>query len=260
MENADRRSGSKLSRTKARDLLAPRRLSQSNFEEICSPYHISGSDRARLLAEINTILKDIGQWMKNNTHKPHRQLRRDMTSAAGHLKKARNLLDVKAKYSLSALGFVAGDIAPMVSAQWLSSKFPADNLSPTALGLGPFVEDDASLQQRNRFIEHRPVQAIAEILKALEAGVAQSLKMQKVLPGSKGGPKSLRARRILIQLLAVKWERLGKKASTSPNSDFVSFVDNIMDAIGWPSDMANDGEAVAAEARKAVKEWRNLTK
>jgi hypothetical protein len=51
-----------------------------------------------------------------------------------------------------------------------------------------------------------------------------------------------------------------KRVLTSPNSDFVAFIDTIMDAIGWPSNLNNEGGAVVAAVADAIKHWRNLAK
>src|SRR5262249_29640322 len=117
---------------------------------------------------------------------------------------------------------------------------------------------EASRSRRKRFIDDRPLAVIDTILKTIEAAFAHTIMMLGYMPGAKGGPKPLQERRTFIMLLAVKWERLGKHASTSPNSDFVAFIDSIFDAIGWPSDLNNEGGAIVAAVGDAIKRWRNL--
>jgi hypothetical protein len=151
-------------------------------------------------------------------------------------------------------------LAPMISPLWLRQQFPADERAPRAVGLAPIADDQFSLQQRKELIENSPVQTLVAVFKTIEAGFADSLTMRKSLPGAKGGGKSLFQRRAFITMLAIKWERLGKQVSTYPKSDFVAFIANIMDAIGWPSDLGGEGDAVVAAVGDAIKHWRNLSK
>lgn len=245
-----------LTKLKARELPIPRLISEAHFEELCRPYHFSVADRRQLLGEINGILKDMGKWMRENPPQPISKQRDCLRAAAAHIKKARELLNERA--DRFHLGFTAEPLAPMLSASWLREQFPTDELAPRAIGLAPFVDDGTSRLQRKRFFEHRPVEAITAILDTIEAAFAHTLMMLGYIPGGKGGPKPLQERRTFIVMLAIKWERLGKRTSTSPTSDFVAFIDNIMDAIGWPSDLNNEGGAVVAAVGDAVKHWRNL--
>jgi hypothetical protein len=101
---------------------------------------------------------------------------------------------------------------------------------------------------------------LVAVFKTIEASFADSLMARKYLPGAKGGGAQLFPRQQFIVMLAIKWERLGKRVSTSPNSDFIAFIDNIMDAIGWPSDLDGEGDAVVAAVGRAIRYWRNLRK
>jgi hypothetical protein len=242
------------SKLKARDLPIPRLISETHFKEICSPYRFSDADRTRLLGEINAILKDMGEWMRENPLLSLGNQRDSLRSAAAHIKKARKLINKRA-YQFS-LGFTAATLAPMLSSSWLGRQFPKDELAPKPVGLVGFVDDEA---ERLRFIDDRPLAVFAAILNTVEAAFAESLRMMHYMPGSKGGPKPLKERKMFITMLAIKWQRLGRHASTSPNSDFVAFIDNIMDAIGWPSDLHNEGAAVVAAIADAMKHRRNLT-
>jgi hypothetical protein len=245
-------------RTKARDLPIPRTLSDPYFEEICRPYQISAADRAQLLIEINVIIKHIAAWMRKQRHEPKGVQGKRLMAAAKAVRKARVLLDVHT--DRLALSFAHEILAPMISPIWLRQQFPADERAPRALGLAPVADDQFSLQQRSEFIENSPVQTLVAVFKTIEAGFADSMKMRKYLRGAKGGGEQLFQRQQFIIMLAMKWERLGKPVSTSPNSDFIAFIDNIMGAIGWPSDLDGEGGAVAAAVGDAIWHWRNLRK
>jgi hypothetical protein len=245
-------------RTKARDLPIPRKLSDPDFEEICRLHQISAADRAQLLIEINAIIKDIAAWMRKQRHEPKGVQAKRLIAAAKAVRKARDWLDVDTDRVV--LSFADEILAPMISPVWLRQQFPADERAPAPLGLAPIADDQSSLQQRKEFIENRPVETLVAVFKTIEAGFADSLMMRLSLPGAKGGGKPLFQRRAFIIMVAIKWERLGKQVSTSPNSDFIVFIDNIMDAIGWPSDLGGESSAVATAVGDAIQHWRNLRK
>jgi hypothetical protein len=211
-----------------------------------------------LLIEINHIIKQIAVWTGKQRHKPKGDQAKRLIAAAKAVHKARVLLDVDT--DRMALSFAAEILAPMISPLWSRQQFPADERAPRAVGLAPIADDHLSLQQRKEFIENSPVQMLVAVFKTIEAGFAVSLMMRKFLPGAKGGGKSLFQRCTFIIMLAIKWERLGKQVSTYPNSDFMAFIDNIMDAIGWPSDLGGEGGAVVAAVGAAIKHWRDLRK
>jgi hypothetical protein len=152
----------------------------------------------------------MGKWMRENPPLPIGKQRDCLRSAAAHIKKARELINERADQF--SLGITAATLAPMLSMSWLGRQFPTDELAPKAIGVVPFVDDEASRLQRKRFIEDRPLAVIAAILNTIEAAFAQSLMMLRYAPGAKGGPKPLQERRMLIGMLAIKWERLGKHA------------------------------------------------
>ncbi len=152
----------------------------------------------------------------------------------------------------------------MLSVKWLREQIPDSRpalAAPGLSGLAGDVENETTARQRRRAVEDRPVETLTAILKAVEATLDKSIAMQKFEPGSRGGPKPLDDRRDLIIMLAIKWQRLGKRVSTGRGSDFVAFVVNVMDSIGWPSDLDTEtGEAITSAISKALGHWRNLTK
>ena len=244
-------------KTKARSLPKPKPISATVFDDICQPYGIRSAERDRLLPEINKIVADITAWMKKQRHESARVQRQRLESAGNSIVRARKLLSADSDRLL--LSFSDKILAPMISPLWLVQQFPEDVLAPRAAGLAPMVDDQTSIRQRRDFIKNRPVEAIGAVLTTIEAALAYSTKTQRYMPGAKGGPKQLTVRRDFILMLAYKWERLGKRAIASPELDFVAFVSNVMDAMGWPSDEGGKGDAVVAAVAGAFKFRRNLT-
>jgi hypothetical protein len=254
-------------RTRARDLPIPRVISEPDFKSICDAcglIKLPGSDRERLRGEINQIIKSSGRAIKEQRNRPNRKQRqRDLKAAATHIAKAHGLLSRVSRSSWVPLALQALVLARMVSVQWLREQIPGSGpalAQPGLSGLAGDVENEATRQQRSRVIEKHPIATLIAILSTSEGALSELLAMQKHEPGSRGGPKPINVRRDLIVMLAVKWERLGMRASTGPRSLFVAFIANVMDAMGWPSDLDTEGETVATAVREAMAFWRNLTK
>jgi hypothetical protein len=123
------------------------------------------------------------------------------------------------------------------------------------------VEDTQSLHKRERLIHEHPIETLGAVLNNVITALGVAVEMMHHERGASGGPSPLIERQFLIIRLAKAWVNLGKPVSTGPQSDFVSFVVGVVDAIGWPSDLDTEsGEALTSAIRRAIDDWRNMTK
>jgi hypothetical protein len=88
---------------------------------------------------------------------------------------------------------------------------------------------------------------VGDALKEIERELIWALQVLDRQHGARGGPKTIIYREWLIINLAVKWRKLGRKTSTGPKSDFVSFCEWVAAVMGWPTNGMNSAiENVAA--------------
>jgi len=85
---------------------------------------------------------------------------------------------------------------------------------------------------------------LAEVVRCLEASLW-------ILKFGQGGRKRAIDRHAVIFMLVEAWDRMGKRISTGPKSEFVQFVETIVVSIHWSEIGISDAVA------DAVKDWRN---
>jgi len=96
-----------------------------------------------------------------------------------------------------------------------------------------FIEEN-SLAARLRFVHRHPGRTTSAALKEIERGLDEGIRALARQPESRGGPKPLTFRKNLLVNLADIWTvTLGRQVSTGPKSDFVSFCESVVEAIGW---------------------------
>jgi len=230
----------------------PKRISDSNFDEICGSFKISPKkNRDFLRAAVDGATAGAAEFLTQQRSQPHRRDDRELVaSAIAALKKVGRPLDRLGPEGKKALREFENFLSPLVSARWLHQQFPNDSLAPKIAGLAAGFED-SSLDQRRLFIWNRPSLAVNAVLAALDQGLNATLSRLKSGAGAKGGRKPLIARHVMIVSLVRAWYRLGRKVSTGRKSEFVKFVEAVLVSIGW------SGTGIPDAVADAVKDWRN---
>jgi hypothetical protein len=239
--------------TRAEPLPIPKRISDSDFDEICESFKISSKkNRDFLRAMVDGATAGAAEFLTQQTSSQARRRndRKLVASATSALKKVRQRLDRLGPQGKEALRSFDDFLSPVVSTRWLHQQFPNDSLAPKITGLAADFED-RSLDQRSLFIWNRPQLAVNAVLAELGQGLNATLSRLKSGPGAKGGRKPLIARHVMILSLVRVWGLIGRKISTGPKSEFVDFVETVLVSSGWPESGIPDAVA------DAVKDWRN---
>jgi hypothetical protein len=237
-------------RPKARPI--PGLISNSAFDEICETFKISPKkSRDALRAVIDGATDGAAEFMKEQRSQPHRRDDRKLIAdSVSALRKVQQCLDRLGPEGKGALREIDDFLSPLVSARWLHQQFPNDSLAPKIAGLAADFED-RSLDQRTLFIWNRPSVAINAVLAELGQGLNATLSRLKTGPGAKGGKKPAIARHLMILSLVRAWNRIGRKISAGPKSEFVQFVEAVLVSTGW-SDIG-----ILDAVADAVRDWRN---
>jgi hypothetical protein len=240
--------------TRPKILPIPRPVSNSDFDEICESFKISPKKNRRFLrAVVDGATAGVAEFVTQQKLQPHRRDDRKLVAdSVLALRKVRQCLDRLGPEGKEALREIDDFLSPLVSARWLHQQFPNDSLAPKIAGLAADFED-RSLDQRRLFIWNRPSLAINAVLAELGQGLNAMLSRLKTGPGAKGGRKPAIDRHLMILSLVRAWNRIGKKISTGPKSEFVQFVEAVLVATGWPERGVTDAVA------DAVRDWRNRT-
>jgi hypothetical protein len=236
---------------RAKNLPIPKSISDSDFDEICESFKISPKKNRNILrAAVDGATAGIAEFQTQQRSQPHRRDDRELVaSAISALKKVRRPLDRLGPKGKDALREFEDFLSPLVSARWLHQQFPNDSFTPKIAGLAADFED-RSLDQRRLFIWNRPSLAVNAVLAAIDQGLNATLSRLKSGAGAKGGRKPLIARHVMILSLVGAWAHIGRRISTGPKSDFVSFVEAVLVSIGWSRIGISDAAA------DAVRDWR----
>ena len=177
----------------------PKRISDSDFDEICGSFKISPKKNRDLLrAVIDGATAGAAELLTQQRSQPHRRDDRKLVAdSVSALTKVRQRLDRLGPEGKEALREIEDLLSPLVSARWLHQQFPNDSLAPKIAGLAADFED-RSQDQRRLFIWNRPSLAINAVLAELGHGLNATLSRLKTGPGAKGGRKPATARRVMI--------------------------------------------------------------
>ena len=237
--------------TRAETLPIPKRISDSDFDEICESFKISPKkNRDFLRAVVDGATAGAAEFLMQQRSRPHRRTDHKLVKdTASALEEVRQWLDRLGPEGKEALREFEHFLSPLVSARWLHQQFPNDNLALRIAGLAADFEDRC-LVQRRMFIWNRPSLAVNAVLAELGRGLNATLLRLESRAGAKGGRKPLFARHIMILSLVRFWELIGKKISTGPKSEFVKFVEAVLVSIGWPESGIPDAVADAVKDRR----------
>jgi hypothetical protein len=143
----------------------------------------------------------------------------------------------------------------MLSNRWLRERSPgAATALQNEVSKLPGRAILTPVLMRAQFTERWPVDVIDPILRQIEAVIEAARRKLTARPRSKGGPKPIIERRMLIMALAEVWTRAGLKVSSGSKSDFTAFTDSVLQEIGWSTD------GVETAVVRALKEWREKRK
>jgi hypothetical protein len=250
------------------DFPAPKKISASNFDEICGTFKIPTSHHTTTKKRLDELVAEFDAWMKGEKLQPDRASDRDrLETALANTEKAANQIGKLGPSGRRATRVMSASVAPMLAAQWLNERFPDDDLTPRRSKLPPaqgsrrsipqrgpeyFIEE-TSIEARMEFVQRRSVETTVAALNEIIGGLERSIRSLGLQPGSQGGRHPLRYRRYLIINLAEIWHDLEYKISSSANSPFASFCEAVAVSIGWPAD------GMSSDIPKAIRDWRNLT-
>jgi hypothetical protein len=227
---------------RASDLRPPEKISQSDFTEICSTFRISRAQQQNLRIQLDTLVSELSEWMRQQALEPDRRRDRERVENVRHrLEEIETDIQHLGPAGRFAHILITPHIARMLSWTWLAKKLGSQI---TPIGDANSVESKHDI--RDFLIERRPKEVVCAVLEQLKAGYDAVLADFR-----KGGRHPLSHRRSVIINLAVFWRDMGRPISTGPKSDFITFAELVVEAIGWPT------VGVAAEVPKAMKYMRN---
>jgi len=266
------RKPSKSTVLRAVDFKKPRKISVEDFEALCGDLHIAASHRQALKARLDELVTWLVEQITESTLQPDRRSDRDRIMAAlNNIVKARKSLKRLGPSGDLALRSIASSLAPMLSAQWISERFPNDAYAPEKTSppnegrmrtreptrqpvhASKYFIEEHSMQARLYFVARRSAKAATTALETIEEGLDKAKTAIENQPGSRGGRRALAPRFWLIINLADAWTDFGGSISVGPKSVFVLFCEMIACSIGWPT------EGLYSAIPGAVKHWRNLT-
>jgi hypothetical protein len=257
------------------DFPVPKRITDSDFDEICGTFNVSRSHQLRLKDRLDDLVDAFAKWMSDERARARRRPTRasdgeQLERALAHVRKAGAKIEKLGAAGQLAVRSVSVSIAPMLSAKWLSEVFSDDELAPypSALPLHTgsrspehvsdredmyFIEE-VSLAARFQFVERRAKLTTKVVLTEIEKALTAALQSFELQPEALGGRESLKSRKYLIRNLAVIWEGLDKTVSGSANSEFTEFCEAFAASVGWPT------EGMAAAVPKEISYLRNRIK
>jgi hypothetical protein len=231
--------------SRAADLKPPKIISESDFREICSTFRISPALQQNLRNQLDALVTEFSKTMHEEALEPDRRRDRE------RVKNIRRCLeeietDIRHFGPAGRLAhiLVAPHVARMVSWTWLEKKIP--ELGSQITPIGDVNRVDSKHDLRDFLIERRPKETACAILGQLKAGYDAVL-----ADFPKGGRHQLLHRRFFVINLSCLWENIGRPISSGPRSEFITFAEQVIEAVGWPT------QGVAAEVPKAMNYWRN---
>jgi hypothetical protein len=234
---------------RASDLALPKQPTQKYFSDICYMFRIPPDARQKFRERLDSLVSETAKHMRNGRNPQNRKAERESLKRVGsQLGKIETELQRLGPFARLAHISITPYIAPMVSWTWLREKVPmASHVTPIRAvdGVGLKIFD-----ARHAVIERRSIDAAYSIFHELKAGYGAALSAIKQQRGAKGGRQPLAYRRYFIIHLALLWRETGKEVSGGLKSDFVAFVQQVIEAIGWPP------HGVAAEVPKALRHLR----
>jgi hypothetical protein len=219
---------------------------------MCEVFGIADGHRLFFKSEIEKIVRGIATWIVEDRSTPSRNADLDrLNSMNSQLKDVVQRIGKMGPKGALALRAITDFVAPLVSARWVSNKFPGDDWAPAKslvsqnilagrvprmLGsiAGNYFIDELSLEGRYRFVRFRSKETLLTILQEVEQGIEAALSVIRTDPESRGGAP-LTYRRYMLADLARLWRSIGKETPTSPQSEFARFCEYVCECVGWPS-------------------------
>ena len=216
---------------RASDLALPKQLTEKHFINICSTFRIPLDARPAFRERLNSLVSESAKDMRKTGNPTDRKTQREylenICRRLGEIETGLQRLDLFGRLAHIS---ITRYVAPMVSWTWLLEKIPmARHVTPIRAvdGVGPNTFD-----ARHFVIERRSIDAAYSIFQELRAGYEAALSAIKKQRGAKGGRQPLTYRRSFIINLALIWRDIGRDVAGGPKSDFVPFVEQVIEAIG----------------------------
>jgi hypothetical protein len=249
-------------RLKPTDFPPPEAVSAETLKDIFFEFEIEDEQQQTSVTSLlNRLVQEVAEWIK--TPKKRRagdhKLMQEMQRTIAHLLEDINQLGL---FGTRALKSIDERIGPMLAAEWINCRFPDDDWAPrkawvasSNVGRPPAREpqraeryyvEELSRHARVLFVQNRARETIREILLELDRGITSAVALSKNL----GGPPTLAARHLFLFNLVVLWSSLNRDVSAGPKSEFVTFCERILEAVGWPVGGLDDA------IRDAIKDWR----
>ena len=202
---------SKRAVVRAESFSIPSKISAEQFAEICEAFNILPKQRDNAKARLDRLVMAFAEWMTGEKLQPDRSTDRGrLREALSHIKGAEAPIGKLGPSGNKALKVVSDVMAPMVSGKWINESFPGDDYAPLRSqpqdrgrprrmgirGEDYFIEED-TLEARYLFVSYRAAKTITAVLKTIEAGLSDALRVLDLQPGSRGGRTPLRYRHYL---------------------------------------------------------------
>lgn len=260
------KSGGKTKPLRPRDFPTPKPISELAFEDLFLEFRIRDeAHQTAVKSRLSELVKEATKW----TDKPQPRLavdRERLKKMRRNISRLTDELEQLGSFGRQALKSTAGYLGPMLSAEWISDRFPDDDWKPirsrictSALRLGRpptheparggvehFVEE-LSRPMRHQFVQVRPQETMKAILSEINRGIASAVSLHVDL----GGREPLTSRHFFIVTLIDLWNFLEMPISGGPKAQLICFCERVFEIVGWP--LAGLDDAVQG----AIKHWRS---
>jgi hypothetical protein len=121
----------KIKVSKAADFPIPKKISVADFTELCTIHDLPLDQKTYVRERLDELVTAFSNHMREKKRQPHPRTDRERVSDAQSLiRKGIAKLEKVGPQGLLALEAVASTVSPMLSARWLSERFPDDNYAP----------------------------------------------------------------------------------------------------------------------------------
>jgi hypothetical protein len=243
-----------------------RELSQDRFEELRLPQNTKAGLNSK--AKLDQIITGMNSLMDGERNVPTRSDDR----ARIQKMRAKILPVIDELRGLGrdgkwAIRSAAGPIADMLSIEWFRRRFPNDEWPSRWHGRtvitgrvrqpmrGPLRSaEQIETDRKYWFVQNRTTETLLAVLREIEAGLVSILTTLNKAPRAFGGREPLRYRHIFLINLAEFWHSIGKSVLGGPDSRFADFCENVVYAVGWPTEGLRNA---VPDAIKGWREWKS---